>query len=261
MGTPLHVRVDEEGRAWLGQNTAGLYSVVQDDAGNITMTRSPEPRSSRVVDRFGYGWLRQGDTETYRVYPKVDGCPSTMPHDQLAAERGPLRDVVPASDADRREIAFLLAATKDKALSTLLGALAWLGEACVEADGHYYRMVAGRPGSWEAALLIELAQQAPKTPADKLDRPEAEVGRILWTWLFEEFALESRGDPKVAELVPQPRGVSEVADTLAGVFGRVVDGRGGWDEVVDDDLNWDLACKAQRLLYSQSRHFDAAELG
>lgn len=246
MGASLHVVVSASGRTWLGHNAAGRYRVEPREGGGFELIPAPVELPFRIVDSSGHGWHQRaaGDGEDpaeqlYMVYPGIPGVPSTLPYGLIVAKRGPVQEVVPAPEKDVEELKYLLANQRQAAVTTLLSALGWLRAKCVAADGHPYRLTAGRPGSWESADLLEIAKAAPVTPDETLDHPEAEVRRILSKWVFGDAPTD---------------GVVEVAENLAALFGQVVDGRGGWDEVVDEELyNSDLGDMAVRLLAYTAR--------
>lgn len=245
MAASLHTNVTATGSAWIGPGKEGRYRVEPREGGGYELIPAPLLLPARFADRSGRGWLYQhSDSDDddpgsarYRVYPKLDDGTQTMTYAQITADRGPIRPVAPAPDKDCDDIQFWLACHRRRALAALLSAVAWVGAKCVSADGHMFRLTAGRPGSWEAAALIELATAAPITPDDQMDGPEFTVRRILDEWLF--------GDERHVE----------VAATLADVFGRVVDGRGGWDQVTTDKLaGSELGVQAARLLFQKSRY-------
>lgn len=177
------------------------------------MTTEDTP-PSRVADRDGEGWLRNGPEDTYTTYPKMLLEPLT--YEQLEAERGPLRPVVGMPTEEHAELVHALVQAKKKAVATLLVALNRTARKLVDSHGGVAALTAGRPGSWEAALLR---------------------GEIVW---LGESIKDSRTDPdalaKAESLLEKwttgPVQV-ELADGLAGILGDVATQSGGWAAVTD----------------------------
>lgn len=172
----------------------------------------------RAVDRFQRGWWMVGDGSC-QTFPRLaDGRAWTR--EDVAAERGPLREVVPVEAEDLEVLQHHLAVAGKRAIISLAVALYRLSRKCYEEDGHEYRMVAGRPGSWESALIPAIANEiggADLAPA-RVDLAAVDwTFRVINGWIF---------DPDGEQYV-------EVAENLARVLGRLVDGRGGWEEVAD----------------------------
>src|SRR2546421_737827 len=110
-----------------------------------------------------------------------------------------------------------LAVAGTRAVTTLLAVLVHLRSTCWSNDGHDGRLTAGRPGSWESTFVRDLAWALDPIPEDAgLDRDAfTAVWDHLYGWVFDE-----------ARYV-------EVAENVARVTGRLVDGRGGWDQISD----------------------------
>lgn len=193
----------------------------------------PDARPYRVVDRFGRGWLTCHEPAT--TYPHIEG---DWPLARVVAERGPVRPVVAASRASTDLMGVALARAGCRAVASFLVALRRVAEECVALHGHDDLLIAGRPGSWESALLRRLAYDAAPRVADATTDMAAvgTVRNILHRWVFGEDAYV------------------EVAETVAGVFGQVVDGRGGWDQVTQRWLRrWSYNDSIRTLLASRSQ--------
>lgn len=215
---PFRVVVDgDERRPWLGPHIpAGDYLLTRQDDGTWVLTPQPAPtRPYRAVDRYARGWLTFADP--VQTYPFVPGPDLTL--DELTAQCGPLTPVVAASRVDSETLHLALAAAHDKAMTTLLSVLSFIASDCEATDGSYDRLVAGRPGSWESALLLDLVSAGNSITADRVDATaHTAVRAVLTRWLFDETSRV------------------EVAETLASILGDLVDGRGGWDQIADQRL-------------------------
>lgn len=264
--TEIRVRPGSS-RVWLGPQVGeGRYKVQEHPGGGFLLEPiAPNPGPpGRFVDRFGRGWLTRpahpGDVNPpCAVFPALDEeaiGEQVWPYTRVAAERGPLRpvDIPPDDDLDR--LAALLACARTKAVGTLLLALHMLREKCEKADTHPLRLVAGRPGSWESADLLTLTRvcvpaaevehhvasfEQPRPGGPVLDQPGGvveEVYKVLHRWLFD------------------PATHVELAETLAQLVGKVVDGRGGWDQVTTAQLrSTQWGALAEKLLRSRSRYY------
>jgi hypothetical protein len=201
----------------------------------VLVPRPPAKLPYRVVDRFGRGWLTC--YERASTYPDVEGVWTL---DRIIAERGPVREVVGPTREDVDELEHALACAKRRAAATVLYALHRVAQGIREKYGDDDLLVAGRPGSWESALLPRLAHEVgARISASRVDAAATAVTIAtleLWTTGRETY--------------------TEVAENLASVFGRVVDGRGGWDQVADQ---WLLESpydeEVRNLLTSTSRYF------
>lgn len=229
------LHVDEDDRTtFVPVVPGGVYDVRRATDGLwLLVPRPPAPYPHRVVDRYQRGWWLVGDG-TWETYPRL-GTLSGYP--QLAGQRGPLRPVLPMKRADGETLHRVLAHAGTKAAATVLAALHKVDQQCYDRDGHDARLVAGRPGSWESALLPRLAHEVGAgIKAGRVD-PEALAVVIdtLRGWIFTDDRF------------------TEVAENLAHVFGRVIDGRGGWNQVADQWLRTGIYDEeVRRLLASTS---------
>lgn len=202
-------------------------------------------RPGRVVDRDMVGWWSQGET-----YAARGGLTSTW--DDLVAEHGPLRPVEPMSTEDRDALRQALRDAGPKAVTTLAAALAHIWEAGIvgySAERISNAMIAGRPGSWEAGLLLEVAYFG----RDLLAPPRKRVHGPSFDVLVDVLgrAVDDEGPHH------------ELAETLAADVSAVADERGpdGWNTVVDqwlrlNSLARDDALLVYKLFYSGSEHYD-----
>jgi hypothetical protein len=125
----------------------------------------------RVVDRENYGWYQASALGggTYWTTGHTNGLPdvtfSTYPG--LVAARGPVRPVLPVTDADMEALHTLLGQAGRKGITSLTAALEVVfnrlntehHRSGPDLDGFQYAkrtMMAGRAGSWEASLLMEV---------------------------------------------------------------------------------------------------------
>lgn len=180
----------------------------------MTMTAD---RPHRVVDRLQRGWITT--TDPCQTYPDINSDRAwTLA--ELEAERGPLRPVVPMPDDDRRRMVAALEHARQRALASALVGLYRVARECYDADGHDHRLLAGRPGSWESALLPRFAWEAGvDIGASRIDPVAVSTTTmVVHGWVFH------------------PHRFVEVAENLAVVLGDAVDRRGGWELVADQWL-------------------------
>jgi len=216
------------------------------------------PGPYRVVDRENQGWYRAGQPGGGTLYTASYGfqrdlLPRSYP--ELAATRGPLRPVEPVTDADVAEMEQLFTAAGRKTVTTLAAALAAVyHQAATGPDGakDYVRarrtLTAGREGSWESEVLIDVMWFGSGLDASNPRRVHpATLGAmtdLLWRW------------------VASPDRYTEVAETLASAVSRYCDEHGGWRPVADQWLQPGGLARADfstcyRLLYSHSANFDS----
>lgn len=204
---------------------------------------TPISRPQRVVDAQNQGWRLAAQTGHYAAdFGIPRGLRSAVSYAELAATRGPIRPVVPASDTDRETLlrAFRNAGPK-AALSLLVALQRILREAAtgVEYDSARRTLVAGSEESWEAAHLTMLL--GPSAPGGATDPyAVAVITAVLGPW------------------VTRPDVYVEVAQTLSRVFADYldedVDGRPrGWSGAADPSLQpgaGGFETNGGRLLYS-----------
>lgn len=232
----LHVAADDDRTAFVPAVAPGEYDLRTLAGGRWVLVPRPAPeRPYRVVDRLGRGWLTCHERAS--TYPNIEG---EWTLERITAERGPVREVVCPTRGDVDELKHALACAKRRAAATVLYALHQVSKALHDEYGHDELLVAGRPGSWESALLPRLTYEVgSQISAGRVDMAAtAIVIGTLRLWTTERTTY------------------TEVAENLAAVFGRVVDGRGGWDQVAD---RWLLESphdeEVRHLLASTSRYF------
>lgn len=232
----LYVTADDDRITFVPAVAPGEYDLRTLTSGRwVLVPRPPAERPYRVVDRFGRGWLTCHEQAS--TFPDIEGVWTL---ERIAAERGPVREVVSPTREDVDELEHALACAKRRAAATVLYALHKVATAFREKSGDDDLLVAGRPGSWESALLPRLAHEVgARISVRRVDAAAAAITIAtleLWTTERETY--------------------TEVAENLASVFGRVVDGRGGWDQVADQ---WLLESpydeEVRNLLTSTSRYF------
>jgi hypothetical protein len=179
----------------------------------------------RVVDRNNQGW------HAGRAGP--EGGTS---YDDLAAARGPLRPVLPISDADRAEFERLFRQVGRKTITTLAAALEavfyriredrWAQTDISESWSYARRtLMAGREGSWESELLIEIVTFGNGLNLAKPTRQMQDVDER------RKAGPSSRVDHAVRDAMAEiftrwvtaPDRYTEVAETLAGMVSRYCD--------------------------------------
>jgi hypothetical protein len=238
----------------------------------------------RVVDVAGQGWFLAaevvepgsggGRSPVYAADYDWQRGLARMPLPQLEANRGPLRPVLPVEAADETQLRALLARAGRRAISSLAAAVECVFHDIRESFGglsapRSYQLAktaltAGREGSWESAVLIEivlfgnglnLAGRGHDVGVRRAAGPSRRVDPVV------------RGDlaAMIGRWVTGPARYTEVAETLAVVVSRFCDetaGPRGWQAVADQWLQpGGLARRdfsaCYRLLYSLSEHFDA----
>lgn len=209
----------------------------------------------RVVDRENQGWYlaaQPGDGWLYTASYGFQRDLLPRSYEELAATRGPLRPVEPVADADVAGLERLFAAAGRKTVTTLAAALAAVYYRAAEGppwshDFGRRALIAGREGSWESEVLInvmyfgrELAASRPR----RIDLATLDgMTALLWRW------------------VASPDRYTEVAETLASIVSGYCDEHGGWRAVADQWLQPGALARADfstcyRLLYSHSAGFD-----
>ncbi|MEU3399433.1 hypothetical protein [Streptomyces filamentosus] len=234
-----------------------------DGQGNLTEW-APEPpigpldpveRPYRVVDREFQGWHERGDG-LYVADGGVRRGLEDRSYQVLAATRGPVRPVEPATQEECTTLEAALAGAGRKAAASLLVALYRLVLAEAVADresgelrrgGAQYRVMAGREGSWESTVMVRLAWDVGAELAEKPKRYDEaaveEIVRVVTGWVYG------------------PARYVEVAAGLAGEFSAVADRAGGWEAVADRYLQRHqrvghpdhVVERVQHYLMSQSR--------
>ncbi|MGM0723977.1 MAG: hypothetical protein ACQEXM_26150 [Actinomycetota bacterium] len=221
-----------------------------------------EQLPSRVVDAEHRGWMLTNDGGLggplgYRDASDYQAQRLLTPG-ELAEQCGPLRPVVPPTEADVAELRRAWTAAGRKAAYTTAVAVQIAFGRLRDGHGglaapHSYevtrrQLVAGRPGSWEAVRLFELQLWANKNKVSRYDAAAADtIATVLQRW------------------VSSPDRYTEVAETLTGLFATFADEQGGWPAVADQwlqqgALDHEGVLLTYSLLYSTGAEFDPAML-
>jgi hypothetical protein len=214
--------------------------------------------ANRVVDRDGQGWYLASDGDGGSKWQASYGWQRDLPDmpslGALGDERGPLRPVLPVTDADREAIDAQLRACGRKAVTTLAAALAATYDAIRgqlrdrHGDAAQRLLMAGREGSWESESLISFTWFGKGIKAGRVDLAAMDALAAIFTrW------------------VTGPDRYTEVAETLASLVSGYADrehGADGWKRVADQWLQPGGLAQADfsaayRWLYSQSQYFDS----
>ncbi|WP_051710372.1 AAA family ATPase [Streptomyces sp. NRRL S-350] len=226
-GKTTHAVDLRAGLAEYGQRVVLVDLDSQNDA-RLSAASQEEPAGGwpyRLVDAQWQGWLTAGNG-LYRASSSLNrpGLEEPWPYARIVAERGPVRPVnhpVEGDDSTERLAALWDKAGRKAVASTLVA----LYRAVLRFPASLYGphpLTSGREGSWESARLLNLAYTV---GGDLDDRPK-------------------RFDPEVADgvadvlegWVRRPETYTEVAENLAGIFGRYADRAGGWTKVADQWL-------------------------
>lgn len=259
------------------------------------MTTSPD-YPYRLVDRLNNGWLHTGggsyQADTYRPHNSPILRPKKMQLPELDVQNGPLRPVLPllADDAELLREAFrrcgrktvtTVAAALEEVFHRLRNAMGGLGNATGSYDYAARTMIAGRSGSWESAVLIDvilfgniLNQRAVDNWVDsrRAASPSSRVhheARDVMAGIFRRWVTDEHRYTEVAETLAFL--VSHHADSTAygGEGVRVADdpeSLAGWKTVADQHLQPASLSRRDfvtcyRLFYSRSAHFNPDLLG
>jgi hypothetical protein len=235
----------------------------------------------RVVDRENQGWHSTSKSEDgERVYAASYGFERGLPdrtYLELARTRAPLRPVEPVTDEDVAMLHALFAQAGRKAIATLASALEAVFHRLREQRGGLAKahesyefacrtLKAGREGSWESELLIDVVMFG-----NSLNLAPAKGGA---SW---DVAARRAGGPSSRvhataqahmtltfwQWVTGPDRYTEVAETLAAIVSSYCDAQeAGWKAVADQWLQPSALAKddfraCYRLFYSTSEHFDS----
>lgn len=205
-----------------------------------------EPTRANARDEQRWPYRLVGAAGSWHATNAPDGHPDPVvyqrdggPYDgsaltlaEVTAADGPVRPVRPADPADLELLRVALVNAGVRAVGSTAAALY-----LVHRDGH--RLTAGRPGSWESATLDTWRSFGAGLAVDRVHpHTAADLRVVLLRW------------------VASPGQYVEVAETLAHVFGKVVDERGGWAKVADLGVrNLGYADQLRNLCcYTSSKH-------
>lgn len=214
-------------------------------------------RPSRVVDHSGQGWYLASDGDGGTKYQASYGWQRDLPDMPglagLIAARGPIRPVLPVTEADQEAIGAGLRQSGRKAVTTLAAAL---NATYTEIRGKLkdrsglaaqQLLMAGREGSWESESLMAFTFFGTSLKPSRVDPGTRDALAAIFTrW------------------VTDPGRYTEVAGTLASVVSGYADlehGPAGWKRTADQWLQPESLAHADfaaayRWLYSQSQYFD-----
>ncbi len=234
--TPRHIHI-QESIGWLAPAPDGRYRIEHRADNTIVLTPDPDTGPPyRFVDNTQRGWLTLGEGRC-STYPSLSAATrETFLFSEVVARRGPIRPVEPPSRRDVHVLEIALAAAGPQAVQTTMVVLHRFYQECRNKDGHSLRLTAGRPGSWESAVLETLAAgsdcfTAQETHLNTLHT----VTEVLTRWLFNDNVYV------------------ELAEGLASIFGSVIDVVGGWNNVTTPKLRRSrIGGEAHHLLASQA---------
>ncbi|MDF3141075.1 MULTISPECIES: hypothetical protein [unclassified Streptomyces] len=204
---------------------ASLRGAVAQDGGEADEMPDDAPYPFRVVDARDCGWYAVGRA-LYLSTASAQRGDEPTPLDELEAERGPLRAVVPApaEDLDQLRSAFLDAGPK--AVASLLVALYRLARHHAELEYERSgvmrsgRLYAGGEDTWETVAMRSLTWGLGVDLADKpkrLHEPLIEIVRtVVDAWVS-----------------PDSPAYIEVANNLASAFQAAERKAGGWQALAD----------------------------
>lgn len=236
---------------------------------------------NRVVDCYDYGWYLTGDGQGNTFYQRDDRAVTGLTYAEVEHTHGPVRPVEPISDVDQVALVDAFRTAGRKSITTLAAAVELVFHRRREehgglSDGASYAaarraLVAGRAGSWESSVLIEvvlfgngLNLVRPKGPVSRVRNPSVEAMRAAGPHRRVNAEVRDTLADMIYRWVTDPARYTEVAETLAAEVSAYADSygtRGGWLTVADQWLmpgglaSEDIRC-CYRLFYSLSEHFD-----
>jgi hypothetical protein len=210
-------------------------------------------RPSRYVAADHHGWMPTRGPDGRYTYTIMHE--EYLTEAELVERHGPLRPVVPLSKADVDALGAAFERAGRKAAYSVAVAVLRTIERCRDDAGGMDRpdeshesslrqIRAGRPRSWEAHRLTEMASWSDVEMTSRYDEPATQaIHEILYRW------------------VTDPDGYVEVAENLAAITSRWADEHGGWQAFADQWLQPGALDKegvflTYSLLYSLSEHFD-----
>ncbi|MFM9539880.1 hypothetical protein [Streptomyces turgidiscabies] len=167
-----------------------------------------------LVDDNGERWyLQSGQTNAYGTR-RLDWSESRT-YEEITEQAGPVRHVGVPADGEFPSIRQALTDAGPTALSTLIAALHAAATAAETATGRPQDLVAGRPGSSESVIVLQMTLDVgPRVPRTSVDPAAlAVIAPILTRWVTGETVVE-------------------VAENLAYVLGGLIDEL-GWHGITD----------------------------
>ncbi|MDX3166000.1 hypothetical protein PV516_19620 [Streptomyces scabiei] len=180
----------------------------------VDTTSQTDEYPVRLVDAHGEGWyLKSRQTNAYGT--RSLHYSESRTYEEITEQAGPVRHIDVPADDDFPSIRRALVEAGPTALSTLIVALHAAATAAEEATGRPKDLVAGRPGSAESVIVLQMTLDVgPRVPRTSTDPAAlAVIAPILTRWVT---------GPTVVE----------VAENLAYVLGGIVDEL-GWHGITD----------------------------
>ena len=244
------------------------------------MADPPRRPLYRVVDHANQGWYPSSDDLGGVIYAADYGFRRDLAagsYEDLAATRGPLRPVEPVTDDDRAALHELFAAAGRKTITTLAAAIETVFHQVREEHGglaapgswEFARrtLTAGREGSWESEVLIEVmlfGNELNLAPATRSTRYDVDARRAAGPSKRVDVSARQGVAAILHGWVTDPARYTEVAETMAGIVSSYCDGQPeGWKAVADQWLQPGGLAQAHfsacyRLFYGLSDRFDSA---
>lgn len=240
----------------------------------------------RVVDAWNQGWHPVGHDTIEHCYQADyfwDRGLDDRDGQDLLATRGPIRPVLPITDADEQRIRELFGEAGRKTVATLAAALESVFHQLRESAGRLGHandpygfamrtMKAGREGSWESEALVSVmlfGNELNLTPASgKRGRGYRDAASLRAAGPSKRVdrAVHHELTVMLTRWVTGPDRYTEVAETLAGVVSSYADdtaGPAGWAAIADQwlqpgGLARDSFVNCYVLLYDRSQYRDSS---
>lgn len=235
----------------------------------------------RIADGQNQGWLTRGDG-LYEGYdptkPIGQGRLQERPLADVEAEFGPWRPVRPPTDEERAELRAAFELAGRKMIGSIASALdevhfearerfgPWDADMNATAAYAHRTLTAGRPGSWEAAAIMEVVYFGNELNLhDRANKADVDEVRAAGP---NPKRVHMQARDRVAAVLRAWTGstdrYTEVPETLTALVCEFADechGADGWRQIADQWLQPGGLAKENfnatyRLLYSTSAHFD-----
>lgn len=238
------------------------------------MTTAEQPY--RLVDAHNQGWLITSDGGYQPDYGHRRGL-DKMTLEQITEQRGPWRPVEPITNDDEQTLRYVFVGLGRKTIATLAAALDVVyyeareskgGLNNFESAGYAERTLkAGRDGSWESEVLMEIVWFGNGLNLAKSQRGydnSIEERRRRGPSPRVDKGGRDRLAALIRDWVTNPDRYTEVAETLAWQVSHYADeaaGPDGWKAIADQwlqpgGLANDDFVRCYRLFYSVSEHFN-----
>ncbi|MGW9310698.1 hypothetical protein ACWGPQ_22090 [Saccharomonospora azurea] len=235
----------------------------------------------RIVDSQQHGWLSRGDGiyEGYDPSEQLgDGRLEPRPLAEIEAQFGQWRPVVPPTADELEELHAAYEAAGNRAIGSAASAIAlvyhqarnrfgpWNADIDGTAAYAHRTLTAGRPGSWEAAAIMDVvafgeelnypvasdasAAEAGPDPERVHQEARDRIAAVVRAWTLSE-------DRYTEVPATLSRSVAAYADERHGVE--------GWRAIADEWLqpgspDRENVIGTYRLLYDASAHFDPSAI-